>query len=172
MKKLLKSLFRIKKIEPIYETLVNQKPREGFKRKLPISVFIGLLLLGNVCKAQISFDMGAGYDLGQKNPIAVGSLSFEKNNAVISLISSCPISRKVSAPLYVGGSIGYDLKNFIPAIGYYNYYISDGSKKVNKGYAGYSLRYNLPINENGGIFLQSFYLNKSVLISTGFHVTF
>jgi hypothetical protein len=169
MKKLFR-LFKRKKTSLHYETLVNPKPRIGLQRMYKISIFIGLLLLSGISEAQISFDMGAGIDLRHKNPIAVSNINFQKNNAVISLVASCPISRKVSSPLYLGGSVGYDFKNIIPAVGYYNYYTSDGGNKVNKGYVGYSLRYSLQINENGGMFFQSMYVDKSVLISAGFHV--
>ena len=172
MKKILCKIFGIKKKETHYETLVNPKPRTGLKRIYTLPVFIGLLFLANGSKAQISFDMGAGYDCRAKVPIMRLGVGMEKNNAVMSLKMDCPLSRKVAAPLYLGGSLGYDIKGFIPAIGYYNFYTSDGSKKVNKGVLSYSLSYNLIVNDNGGLFFEGNYIGNSIQLTTGFHVVF
>ena len=172
MKKLLKLLFSKKEKQPHYETLINPPERKGLKRVLNISVFIGFLLLANVGKAQISFDMGAGYDCRANVPIGRMSVGMEKNNAVMSLKMNCPLSRKAAAPLYLGGSIGYDIKGFIPAIGYYDYYTSDGAKKVSKGVLSYSLSYNLIVNDNGGLFFEGNLIGNSIQLTTGFHIVF
>lgn len=172
MKKLIHFLFRIKQKETHYEQLVTPKKRSGLKPIYKISFFVGLLLMTGVTKAQISFDMGAGYDFKANVPVAGMNVSYEKNNAVISLISHCPISRKVDAPLFLGGSIGYDFKNIVPAIGYFNYYTSDGAKKISKGMIGYSLRYNLLINDNGGLFFEGDLIGSTAQFNTGFKITF
>lgn len=172
MKKLIRFIFRIKKQEDNYERLVNPKPRSFIKPIYKISFFVGLLLMTGVTKAQISFDMGAGFDFKANVPTARLGVGMEKNNAVMSLEMNCPMTRKFDAPLFLGGSIGYDFKNFIPAIGYYNFYESDGGKKVNKGMIGYSLRYNLLINDNGGLFFEGDLIGSTPQFNTGFHVTF
>lgn len=177
MKKLLTFLFRRKKTEQnvIYETLVNPKPREGLKIRLKISALVGLILLAHTTSAQISFDMGAGYNIRAKTPLMQLQVSGEKDNAVIGFKMDASITRKINSPTYYGFHIGYDIagSGLIACIGGYSNYASADDKSQN-GFVGlgYTIRYNYIIGEQGGLFAESMYLNKSVLASVGFHVTF
>ena len=175
MKKLLTFLFRIKKTEPNYERLVNPKPREGLKRVLKIEVLVCLLLLANTGKSQISIDMGAGYNAVAQTPFMQLQVQGEKNNAVMGFKLDFSLTKKTNSPNYYGFHIGYDIagSGLIASVGAYSNYASADDKSQN-GFVGlgYTLRYNYNIGEQGGLFIETMYVDKSVLASAGFHVVF
>lgn len=174
MKKLFR-LFKRKKTGLHYETLVNPKPRIGLQRVYKISVFVALLLCANISKSQISIDMGAGYNAMAQTSLMQLQVQGEKNNVVMGFKLDFSLTRKINSPNYYGPHIGYDIagSGLIASVGGYSNYASADDKSKN-GFVGlgYTLRYNYNIGEQGGLFIETMYVDKSVLASAGFHVVF
>lgn len=82
------------------------------------------------------------------------------------------VSSYTNTPNYFGVKGGYYFKGFIPMVGYlYNYRNSDDIS-VNRWEAGYSLKYQFDMNENGGIYIDALYTRSSWQLTAGVNIIF
>lgn len=188
MKKLIKAILRPFKAHEIhYEQLVTPRPRKGLKRVLKIEMIVFLLFISSLTFSQAHFDIGGGFGnlrsdksghentqgIGILTPIMRLSAGYQfSNNITTEGIIQPSLSRKVNSPHFFGLIAGYNLNGFIPAIGYmYNYCNSDDFSQ-NSGSIGYSLKYTVTVNDNGGLFIDALYSQKYFQLTAGFHVVF
>ena len=142
-----------------------------------------LLSLSKHCTAQPHFDMGAGYDLMSHHTIANLAAGYTAGALMIEGQMRPSISRSVFASNYFGGRAGitfpmstevegYYGATVTPCIGYYYNLRSSDDKSLNSSAPGYSIKYCVPVNENGGLYADAMYIEKRVQLSVGFHVEF
>src|SRR5665647_2799393 len=124
-------------------------------------LFFILLLLPAIVGAQVHFGLGAGYDVSKSKPLANINIGYTaSNNIMIEAVMQPAITRAVNSDHYFGGKIGYNIHNLVPAVGYYYNYKNADDKAMNKWIGvGYSLKYILPVNDNGGLYAEALYLN-------------
>jgi hypothetical protein len=105
-------------------------------------------------------------------PVMKISAGYQFGNIVTEGVLQPAITRETNAPAYLGAKLGYNLHGFIPSIGaLYNYRNAD-DVSMNKWEVGYALKYQLRVNDNGGLFAEAMYTNSSYSITGGFNIQF
>jgi hypothetical protein len=141
------------------------------------------LSLSKGLQAQPHFDMGAGYDLMNHHTIGTIAAGYTVNQVMIEGQMKPSITRAAPSNNYFGGRVGitFPMNNEVegnygatitPCIGYYYNLRSGDDKSLNYSAPGYSIKYCVPINVNGGLYADAMYIEKSVQLSVGFHVEF
>lgn len=161
----------IGKPKPVhYETLVERRPAKSNTMK---NLFLLLILIIPASlHAQLYVDFGGGMETSAGRPIANISVGFQHSNVIVEAVEQVTISRVANNTNLFGLKAGYNYKNFIPAVGYYYNYRSSDNKEMNHAAAGFSLKYFLNLNPNGGLYAEAMYVEKVVQVTAGFHVTF
>lgn len=145
--------------------------------KKTILVFIAALPL--CACAQIEAGFGAGYNSADKSTIANVYLGYAAGPVHVAIEERPTLSRIIGKSTYLGFKAGLDLlpRNddmqsslILSAGGYYNKVSSD-DKTLNGYYPGISAKYIYYIRDLNGIFADALYINKSVEILFGLHVT-
>lgn len=142
-------------------------------RRLSITkmvIFLLLLSLPAFAQSQIFANFGAGIETSKSYPVARISAGYEHNKVVIEAVEQFTITRAVNSSNYLGMKAGYNIHNFVPAVGYYYNYRNADNKEQNHGAAGYSLKYILILGEIGGPYAEALYIEKSVQFTVGFHI--
>ena len=128
--------------------------------------------------AQLFTDLGVGaaYQVNEMPkkylPMFKLSVGYEFSNIVIEAIEQVAITRQANSPNYFGLKIGYHFNGFVPSAGYlYNYSNSDNPEN-NGWYTGVALKYQLQVNDNGGLYVEGLYINKSAMLTVGIHYQF
>lgn len=140
-----------------------------------LTIFFLFLLAPLFSIAQVNADLGAGYDVKSGQVISSLSVGFQSHNVVTEAVLTPTLTRKINCGNYAGFKIGYNIAGagIIPSIGYYyNYYNNDQKFQYNCWCVGYSLKAIIPVNDNGGLFLNGMYINHSEQVSAGFHIEF
>jgi hypothetical protein len=105
-------------------------------------------------------------------PVMKISAGYQFGNVVAEGILQPTITRETNAPAYLGAKLGYNLHGFIPSIGaLYNYRNADDAT-LNKWEIGYALKYQIRVNDNGGLFAEALYTNSSYSLTGGFNIQF
>lgn len=127
-----------------------------------------LFIIPLLSRAQFHANFGAGY--GNHNPAFQLSAGYQVNKAVMegTIISS--LGRHVNSDHYFGAKAGYEVGNFVPSVGYYFNYRNADDKQQNHAAAGFSLKYLLHVNDNGGFYAEALYIEKNIFITAGFHI--
>lgn len=100
------------------------------------------------------------------------STGYQFGNIVAEAMAQPSLSNLVNTPMYLGAKVGYNIRGFIPSVGMlYNYCNSD-DVSMNRWEVGYGLKYQFPLNENGGLFAEALYTKSSYSITTGFNIQF
>ena len=133
-------------------------------------IFILLLSLPAFAQSQIFVDFAGGVETSKIYPVGHISAGYEHNNIVIEAVEQFTITRAVNSSNYLGLKVGYNVHNFVPAVGYYYNYRNADNKEQNHGAAGYSLKYILILGEIGGPYAEALYIEKSVQFTVGFHI--
>lgn len=129
--------------------------------------------------SQVNTGMALGYDTHGR---AVAALSVGATIGKILEIQGevrPSLSRSAFAHNYIGGRIGLNLINsdldglsIIPGAGYFYDLKSQDKPDLNKYYWGAFLKSIIMVTENGGLFVDAMYINKSVQASIGIHFKF
>jgi hypothetical protein len=82
------------------------------------------------------------------------------------------VGRQVNSSTNFGAKVGYNIKGFIPGVGYYYNHCNSDNPENNTLGAGISVKYLMPINDNGSFCLEGMYLNQSYQLTAGFHIQF
>ena len=105
-------------------------------------------------------------------PAMIISAGYQFSNVVAEAILQPAITKMVNAPCYLGMKLGYNLHGFIPSIGaLYNYRNAD-DVSMNRWQVGYALKYQLRVNDNGGLFAEAMYTASSYSLTGGFNIQF
>ena len=139
-------------------------------KKLIISI---ALIIPIITFGQAHFDMGYGIVKSESTfPVMKISAGYEINKVVTEIIMQPAITRKVNAPSYFGLKAGYNFHNLIPSIGYLYNYKSADNKRMNSWGIGYGLKYQIQVNDNGGVYIEGMYVGGNYELTAGFHVIF
>lgn len=148
-----------------------------------VFIVVTIFLISGKCFSQFSLEFGGGIsyqkvevpDDGPKNmllPLEKLSLSYEVSNIVMEGEMRISVTRIANAPKNVGGRIGYDFGGFIPAVGYYYNGCSSDHPELNFSGFGYFLKYVSFITDQGAIYFEGAYVNKSAQLTAGIHFEF
>lgn len=140
-----------------------------------LTIFFLFLLAPLFSIAQVSADPGAGYDVKTGQVISSLGIAYQSHNVVTEAVLTPTLTRKINCGNYAGFKIGYNIAGtgIIPSIGYYyNFYNNDQKFQYNCWCVGYSLKAIIPVNDNGGLFLNGMYIHHSAQISAGFDIEF
>lgn len=139
-----------------------------------LCVILMVVSFSGFSQAYLDFGGGLGKDhIAGLIPAMKISVGYQfQNNIVAEGIIQPSITRKVNAPNYFGVKAGYNFNGFIPSIGaLYNYRNSD-DVSMNRWEVGYALKYQFPLNENGGLFAEALYTKSSYQLMAGFNIQF
>jgi len=137
--------------------------------KISIAILITVIMCSSA-KAQAKTDIGLGMNYNKElRPMAKISVSYELNKVNIETVFQPTISRQANPDTYFGVKAGYNIHNLIPMIGYYYDYRSAENEWAG---VGYSLKYVYLLGEQGGLFMEGLYVNKSTQLIAGFHIAF
>lgn len=140
---------------------------------LPVIVLAQLHLIGKLgadTHLKPIYVLGIGYEIANLNLDAEIRPDMVKDNT--------------NYHNYVGAKIGWNLINpgneyllarsIIPSIGYYYDRIIDGGAKdhINRWHVGYSLKAIKMFNDNGGLEVETMYINYLASITIGIHYKF
>lgn len=161
-------------------TLAYYRKEKPIKMFLYSIIFIFLLLSSSPSFCQAFVDVGGGIAQIKKDakvsscviPMMKISAGYQFSNVVVEWIIQPSLSRIANTPTYLGAKIGYNIHGFIPSIGAFYDYRNADDVGMNKGEIGYALKYQMPLNENGGLFAEAMYTNSSYSLTAGFHVQF
>jgi hypothetical protein len=162
-------------------TLDYQKVLKNQMDMITKALFIVVILLASfTSQSQAFVDFGGGAAKVTKAakvqncvvPVMKISAGYQFGNIVTEGILQPSTTRLASAPSYFGAKLGYNLHGFIPSIGaLYNYRNAD-DVSMNRWEVGYALKYQLRINDNGGLFAEALYTNSSYSLTGGFNIQF
>lgn len=137
-------------------------------------IFIVLTLI--ICysiNAQGYMDFGGGYDITKSKGIGNINFGAEVRHVVVSGVIQPSIRRSNNENNYLGMSIGYDIKNIIPTIGYYYNVVNNEDKGANSNSIGYGLKVILPLLENKtGLYVKCLYIDNQYQLTSGLHIVF
>lgn len=166
--------------EPVKE-VISGIPTLDYQSQITKALGLAILILltsfSSFC--QVHVDFGGGIANVTKSskvsncivPVMKISAGYQFSNVVIEWVIQPSLSRIVNTPNYFGAKIGYNVHGFIPSVGMlYDYRSSDES--MNQGEIGYALKYQFPVSENGGLYLEGMYTKSSYELTAGFHVVF
>lgn len=131
-----------------------------------------LLLLPLIIQAQPYAEIGSGIETVNYRPLLKVAVGYEMQNICLEAVEQVTITRASDASNYFGFKAGYNIKNFVPGIGYYYNYLNADDKSKNHAAPGFSLKYILDLNDNGGMYAEANYFEKTFQISIGFHAIF
>jgi len=180
MRKLIKRIFKANTPrKSTYEQLLYPRKRAGLKPIYKIEMAVVFCFLSFAGFSQVHFDMGAGAstfkDTKNTCVVPVMRLAFGyqfSNNITTEGIIQPAITRKSTPHNFLGFKVGYNIYDLIPSIGYLYDFRSSDNHSLNKWGVAYSLKYVVPVNENGGLFFDGLYCQKSIQVTVGFHVIF
>jgi hypothetical protein len=145
------------------------------------ALFIVVIMLAAFTShAQAFVDFGAGAAKVTKAakvpncvvPVMKISAGYQFGNVVAEGVLQPAITKETNAPSYFGAKLGYNLHGFIPSIGaLYNYRNAD-DVSMNRWEVGYALKYQIRVNDNGGLFAEALYANSSYSLTGGFNIQF
>lgn len=157
-------------------------------------IFLFLVTLPVISRAQFFVDLGAGVairsgrssDLNDEQrserssdlnvskrsvlPAVKISAGYQIKNIVLEAEERPAITREVNAPNYFGAKAGVNIGGFVPAAGYYFNFRNEDNPENNHGSFGYSLEYQVMINDRGGLYAEGMVINKSFQITAGAHI--
>lgn len=148
-------------------------------------LIILLFPLLSFSQAHLDFGGGAGFEklsyVNEKGQIVNNtflvpamkiSAGYQIGNIVTEAIMQPSITNHVNRSCYFGFKAGYNFRNIIPQIGYlYNYRNSDDIS-MNRWQVGYALKYQIKVNDNGGLFAEAMYTASSYSLTAGFNIQF
>lgn len=161
-------------------TLDYQKILKNQMDMITKALFIVVILLTSFTSFSQFVDFGAGFaKVSQAKkvpdcevPAMIISAGYQFGNVVAEGILQQSVSKAVNTPSYLGAKLGYNLHGFIPSIGaLYNYRNAD-DVIMNRWEVGYALKYQLRVNDNGGLFAEAMYTNSSYSLTGGFNIQF
>ena len=145
-------------------------------------LIIMLLTLPLFSQGQVSMDFGGGAarmnQISEKEmtkimvPVVKVGIGYQLSNIVAELMMQPTLTNLVNSPNYFGGKIGYDFHNIIASAGYFYNLCNSDLPENNGGAFGYSLKYRVPINENGGLYAEAIRINKVMEATVGFQIVF
>lgn len=143
-----------------------------------VSLTILILLSYFTTFGQAHLDFGGGAEnimTGTRDdniPVMKISVGYEFHKIVSEAIIQPALTHRVNTPSYFGIKIGFNFHNLVPSVGYlYNYRNSDNPEK-NGWQMGYALKYQLMLNDKGGLYIETMYTNSTYELTAGFHVVF
>lgn len=146
--------------------LNNKKMKKLLKL---ISIAILLSCFASV-KAQVNFDMGAGYST-DKNFTAQIGLNYEVSNLCIGGEIRPSITRKIESMQLFGFRGGYNVLNeetaIIPFIGYYYNKFSDSKLTKGEWITGYGIRAYKMVNDDAAVYIEPCYLKNNAQVNFG-----
>lgn len=132
-----------------------------------------------ICHAQISADFGMGATFYNDAKIKKVNYTFNLgakynlNNVILrGDLYGVATRNYLQAKMITGGSLGYQIEGFTPAIGYYFLYASSDDKSLNSKSIGYSLEYYKELRGDRGIFGRILHVNEYTLAIVGFRANF
>lgn len=152
-------------------------------------IFLFLVTLPVISRAQLFFNLGAGvatrteYSTSlneEQSPVANTSKSvlpkmqisagyqYKKIIAEAEMLPT--ITRETNASNYFGAKAGIDICGLVPAVGYYFNLRNSDNAENNSSAFGYSLRYQLAINERGGVFAEAMLIENSYQLTAGCNI--
>jgi hypothetical protein len=144
------------------------------------SILTVIILLAAFTSHAQFLDLGGGVAKVTKDakvpgcvvPVMKISAGYQFGNVVAEGILQPAITKETNAPAYLGAKLGYNLHGFIPSIGaLYNYRNAD-DVSMNRWEVGYALKYQIRVNDNGGLFAEALYTNSSYSLTGGFNIQF
>jgi hypothetical protein len=150
-------------------------------------IFFILLISPGVLRAQFFANLGVGAATFEQKipfngegshalssqfivPVVKMAAGFEMRHIVLEAALRPTLTRQSNSPNNFGVKAGYHINHFIPAIGYYYNYSNSDNPGNNTAGIGYSLQYIIPINRNGGLYVEAAYMNNSTQLTAGFHI--
>lgn len=128
--------------------------------------------------AQIEMGIGAGIDTKTVKPIANTYIGFRVSQFSLNAEIRPSITRTANVHNYVGGKVGVDLSdrsqnNASVIIGAGEYYDirSQDKTQLNSFKTAFFAKGIWYLKEYNGLYIETFYINKSVQLSFGMHVT-
>jgi hypothetical protein len=161
-------------------TLDYQKVLKNQMDMITKALFIVVILLTSFTSHAQFVDFGAGFaQVSQAKkvpdcevPAMIISAGYQFSNVVAEAVLQPAITKMTNVPCYLGAKLGYNLHGFIPSIGaLYNYRNAD-DVSMNRWEVGYALKYQLRVNDNGGLFAEALYTNSSYSLTGGFNIQF
>jgi hypothetical protein len=161
-------------------TLDYQKILKNQMDMITKALFIVVILLTSFTSHAQFVDFGGGVAKVTKAakvpgcvvPVMKISAGYQLGNVVAEGVLQPAITKETNAPAYLGAKLGYNLHGFIPSIGaLYNYRNADDAT-LNKWEIGYALKYQIRVNDNGGLFAEALYTNSSYSLTGGFNIQF
>lgn len=135
-------------------------------------LFISLLFAVATAFSQAHIGMGAGYDVATGKPIGTIIVGANILNIVLDGVVTPSITRTANVNNYFTFKIGYQVHNFIPAVGFYNDFKSSDNKELNYNCIGYSLTKIIPIQDDGrALFANVLYTKTGFQITAGVYCT-
>lgn len=143
--------------------------------------FIYLLLfklIPVITFGQVHSGLALGYDTHNKL-LGAWNIGYEKDIVVMDAEIRPNLTRNLPINNYCGFKLGLNLINpdedglsIIPGLGYYYDFRSMDKTKTNAYYFGYSLKSIIQVTNDGGLFIEGMYINKSAQITIGMNVKF
>jgi len=122
-------------------------------------LFILLPLFPLFAQAQ-TVNIGVG--IHNTSPVFQIEAGYQNKIVLMGSYEAIPVREAKSINFYYGVKAGYEVKGFIPQIGYFF---------SHNGFQGlaYFVKYDVDINENGGIYIEAGYLEKTQ-VTVGFKI--
>lgn len=171
-----------------FENRIIIKTTHNFQLIMKNFLIPFLLLSPAISRAQFFVNMGAGVATFQtfiprnevdrpevkKNmaPVVKISAGYQIKNIVLETEERPTITREVNAPNFFGAKAGYNIRGFVPAAGYYFNLKNEDNPENNSSSFGYSLKYQVMISENGGLYAEGVMIDKSYQFTAGFQIQF
>ena len=161
-------------------TLAYQKVLKNQMEMITKALFMVVILLASFTSNAQFLDFGGGVAKvikaakvpGCVVPVMKISAGYQFGNIVTEGILQPAFTRETNAPAYLGAKLGYNRHGFIPSIGaLYNYRNAD-DVSMNRWEVGYALKYQLRVNDNGGLFAEAMYTASSYSLTGGFNIQF
>lgn len=140
--------------------------------------FLLVALIPLVPLAQPSAGGGIGYDFASGKAIVDIYAGYVAHNVTAEAEMLPTLKRNITecspeVHNYLGLKIGYKIAQIItPSVGYYYNLVSTNDKELNSAHVGYSTRVIIPVSENGGVYLNAMWINKSCLATAGLYIKF
>ncbi|MGN6530720.1 MAG: hypothetical protein ACTHK0_03055 [Ginsengibacter sp.] len=149
-------------------------------------IFLILLISPIVLHAQVFVNVGVGaatfdqqIEVGEGLhtlptqvivPVVKMAAGYDIKNLMLEAELRPTLTRKRNSSNDLGIKAGYRFNHFIPAIGYYYNYCNSDNPINNTSGIGYSLEYDVPVTQNGDLYIEGAYLNNSYQLTAGFHI--
>ena len=140
-----------------------------------------VILLSITAFSQVHMELGYGASLpvGQLKeqpkkvlPVLKFAIGYEFDNIVVEASEEFVMTRVKNAPNLLGLKAGYNFNGLIPSVGMFYNYANADDRSNNGWHPGFSLKYQVQINDNGGLFAEGFYAHNTAMITAGIHYRF